>query len=693
MRSHRLQLAVLLLAVVSLLAFGASAAFAATPGAPTDVTASASNAAASVGWHAPADHGDSAIDHYTVTTTGTNAPLPVTVNAPATNTTITGLTNTDGYTFTVTAHNASGDGTVSDPSASVTPTPAAACQFDSFPAVPGGSSELAVACTLTTGAGGLGNVYKIEDYPTINWHSGAGRSVTTTAATATTSKVITSSSGHFAAQDVNDTISGPGIPSNSFIVAVSTSAGTATLNQVVGSPGVASGAKLIVDNSDGRTLTDTVFPTTTVGSASNGADSTTLTTLNTATSGTAKFPPVGDLVVATSNGTANLHYTAKGTSSFTGVTNTGGTGTVATSASIADPTALYSTTAHFCKSGLTGCGTGATAKNDVGRTLSATRIPHGTAISLVNSSTSVSISAATVACPTGLAAASCAHVGISSLPGLTTLRQIKDATYTSGKVCSVTAGFGQTDVNLPIANVGTGRIPSGDYIASVSGTCATMHVAWTATTVNTNVVIGARSSSAPLNNDAVMGLSSELSVAPGEAAGEPSCDFNSAVGSNLVGKWENPGSFATTGVLGTPSAAVINRPLTAQLLVTTGAGNPAFAGYVMPVGASYPGDTDTAAHVDIIFPLLLNGIAVCPEPNDVGVATNFRFFGETLSQSAAGNGDVREFKDVPGLSGSIFGIAYEHVVKSPSTPIADGTSTTCTVTYPTATAGFGCGGQ
>ena len=130
----------------------------------------------------------------------------------------------------------------------------------------------------------------------------------------------------------------------------------------------------------------------------------------------------------------------------------------------------------------------------------------------------------------------------------------------------------------------------------------------------------------------------------------------------------------------------------AQFAVVTGAGNPAFDGYVVLAKAGTAGDLNTAAHFDIVFPTLLTGVAVCPAPNNVGVATVFRFFGSTLSQSASGHGDVRSLKDLPTGVAQATGTAHEHIIKNPATELF-ATSGTCTDSFPTTLAQYACGGD
>lgn len=91
----------------------------ATPGAPTGVTATGGNAAASVAFTAPTDTGVPAgITGYRVT----SSPGAITATGASSPISVTGLTNGTSYTFTVAAQNASGYGPESSASNSVTPT-------------------------------------------------------------------------------------------------------------------------------------------------------------------------------------------------------------------------------------------------------------------------------------------------------------------------------------------------------------------------------------------------------------------------------------------------------------------------------------------------------------------------------------------------------------------------------------------
>ena len=98
------------------------------PGAPTDRTATAGNAQATLTWTAPASNGGSAITGYVVTPyIGAAAQTLDHRRQRADDATITGLTNGTTYTFRVAAINAVGTGDQSADSNAVTPVARRPC--------------------------------------------------------------------------------------------------------------------------------------------------------------------------------------------------------------------------------------------------------------------------------------------------------------------------------------------------------------------------------------------------------------------------------------------------------------------------------------------------------------------------------------------------------------------------------------
>jgi hypothetical protein len=122
-----------LMSTVVFIGSGASST-ATVPAAPTDISATGGDASATVTWTAPSN-GGSAISRYTVTPYINGVAQQSSVvsgTPPATNTTVTGLTDGTAYTFTVSATNAVGIGPASAQSNSVTPTSTGGGQWSSL---------------------------------------------------------------------------------------------------------------------------------------------------------------------------------------------------------------------------------------------------------------------------------------------------------------------------------------------------------------------------------------------------------------------------------------------------------------------------------------------------------------------------------------------------------------------------------
>ena len=93
----------------------------AVPSQVTGVSAAGGALSANVTWTAPSSGGTPS-SYIIKPYIGATAQTPTTVSAPATSTTVTGLTAGTAYTFTVTASNAAGNGPASAASNSVTPS-------------------------------------------------------------------------------------------------------------------------------------------------------------------------------------------------------------------------------------------------------------------------------------------------------------------------------------------------------------------------------------------------------------------------------------------------------------------------------------------------------------------------------------------------------------------------------------------
>ena len=154
------------------------------PGAPTGVTATAGNAAATVQWTVPGD-GGSPITGYTVTPYVGGIAQPATqVAAPATTATVSGLTNGTTYTFTVTATNAVGTGPASAPSNAVTPSAPTPPGAPTGVTATAGSAAATVQWTAPSDGGSPITGYTVTPYV-----GGIAQPATQVAAPATTATV------------------------------------------------------------------------------------------------------------------------------------------------------------------------------------------------------------------------------------------------------------------------------------------------------------------------------------------------------------------------------------------------------------------------------------------------------------------------------------------------------------------------
>ncbi len=145
------------------------------PGPPTNVTAVAGNASATVSWAAPVDNGGATITSYTVTSAPDNKTCTWTTG-PLT-CTVTGLTNGTTYTFLVRAQNSAGQGAPSGASNAVQPVaPPTAPGAPLNPLATAGNGNATVTWAAPASNGGAAiTQYTVTSTPgnlTCTWTSG-----------------------------------------------------------------------------------------------------------------------------------------------------------------------------------------------------------------------------------------------------------------------------------------------------------------------------------------------------------------------------------------------------------------------------------------------------------------------------------------------------------------------------------------
>ncbi len=312
--------------------------------------------------------------------------------------------------------------------------------------------------------------------------------------------------------------------------------------------------------------------------------------------------------------------------------------------------------------------------SDVGAYISGQGLKPGTKITARTSATQVTVSpvADATSVPAGV------QLSIAAASPSLAARYVTDAhtTTASTTVTSATGMFSATDKGISITGAG---IPANTQITAVaSATSVTISHAATATSAAAALTIGAPTVSAPANNDIMTQLGAELELNPTLVASSDSCSEGSPEGFELQGKWENPGSYVTAAVLGTPVSGSI-----AQILYPTSVLS--FAAYVVPkAGGLY----------DVSFPSLPTSIAACPTPHN-DLATTFTWDAITASQSAAvtdtalpSTNYVRALYAFPNATASS-ATTVQIVQTIGGSPVTF--SSSCTVTRQTGAAAYACG--
>jgi hypothetical protein len=277
---------------------------------------------------------------------------------------------------------------------------------------------------------------------------------------------------------------------------------------------------------------------------------------------------------------------------------------------------------------------------DVGAIVTGTGIKPGTKITLTGvSGANTTATLSLAVSQTGTAG----YVTINSVRQPASTRQLADVhspgVGASTSIVSVTAGFTASDVGLAVVGTGAGW-PVGARIVSVSSvtTAVLSATATLGTTANHIAVIGKPDFAAPTNGSVVAQLGAELSLSPTLVASSDDCANHTPEGFVIQGVWNNPGSFATGGFIGTP-------PSNSTGQIVYGSSAATFAAYVV---------RSTTGTYTVNFPLLPTSFAQCAS---TPFSTTFTFNPITAGQSllatgaaAPGTAVVRGYADFVGTT-------------------------------------------
>ncbi|MBO2698522.1 fibronectin type III domain-containing protein [Shewanella algae] len=254
------------------------------PGAPTSVSAVASDASATVSFSAPASTGGAAISSYTVT----SSPGGFTASGTGSPLTVSGLSNGTDYSFIVSASNIAGTGPTSSPSNTVTPKASQSISFNN----PGAQSFGTTPTLTATASSGLAPVF-----------SSNSTGVCTITTTGTLSFVSAGScsinadqagdSGYNAAPTVTQSFTVnavvPGAPMSVSAVAADASA-TVSFSAPASTGGAAISSYTVTSSPGGFTASGTGSPLTVSGLSNGTGYSFTVSASNIAGTGPASSP-------------------------------------------------------------------------------------------------------------------------------------------------------------------------------------------------------------------------------------------------------------------------------------------------------------------------------------------------------------------------------------------------------------------
>ncbi len=259
-------------------------AVAAVPDAPTNVSAVAGNAQATVSFFAPDSNGGSAITSYTVT----SAPGGVTASASGSSILVTGLTNGTAYTFTVTAKNSDGVGAASAASNQVTPV-AAPGTPESVGAT-AGDGQASVSFSTPSSNGSPITSYTVTSLPDGITATGASSPVTVTGLADGRTYRFYVTATNAVGTGLSSTLSNPVIPGTTpgAPTGVSAVAGAAQATVSFTAPddgGLGIGGYTVVSSPGGITASGSSSPVTVTGLTPGTAYTFTVSAQNSAGSG------------------------------------------------------------------------------------------------------------------------------------------------------------------------------------------------------------------------------------------------------------------------------------------------------------------------------------------------------------------------------------------------------------------------